>query len=254
MKQIILFYWFNDHAILSCIQCWHCVCVAKQCAAEVWWLTHWGRVTHICVGKLTIIGSDNGLSPRRRQAIIWTNDGILLIGPLETNFNEILIEIYTFSFKKMHLKMLSGKWRPFCLGLNVLTTGLDSNFTWMEWIRILSPPRLSVTIRCCIHHGSEWSTWTKHHLAFLILSIFCSPNNGFGCWCLVTWPLEPLFDTMSIDRRTIAWGQWILTWLTAYIRWEIFKGNIVWRTLWSSTVCLQFTYYRYILLYSAMLL
>ena len=44
-------------------------------------LTHWGRVTHICVSKLTIIGSDNGLSPDRRQAIIWTNAGILLIGP-----------------------------------------------------------------------------------------------------------------------------------------------------------------------------
>ena len=42
-------------------------------------LTHWGRVTHICVSKLTIIGSDNGLSPGRRQAIIWTNAGILLI-------------------------------------------------------------------------------------------------------------------------------------------------------------------------------
>ena len=45
-------------------------------------LTHWGRVTHICVSKLTIIGSDNGLSPDRRQAIIWTNAGLLLIGPL----------------------------------------------------------------------------------------------------------------------------------------------------------------------------
>ena len=33
-------------------------------------LTHWGRVTHTCVNKLTIIGSDNGLSPGRRQAII----------------------------------------------------------------------------------------------------------------------------------------------------------------------------------------
>ena len=75
---------------------------------------------HICVGKLTIIGSDNGLSPGRRQAIIWTNAGILLIGPLGTNFNEIFIEIHTFSFKKIHLKMSSGKWRPFCLGLNVL--------------------------------------------------------------------------------------------------------------------------------------
>ena len=43
-------------------------------------LTHWGRVTHICVGNLTIIGSDNGLSPGRRQAITCTNAGILLIG------------------------------------------------------------------------------------------------------------------------------------------------------------------------------
>ena len=33
-------------------------------------LTHWDRVTHICVSKLTIIASDNGLSPGRRQAII----------------------------------------------------------------------------------------------------------------------------------------------------------------------------------------
>ena len=76
-------------------------------------LTHWGRVTHIRVGKVLIIGSDNGLAPGRRQAIILTNAGILLIWPLGTNFSEILIEINTFSFKKMHLKMSSGKWRPF---------------------------------------------------------------------------------------------------------------------------------------------
>ena len=76
-------------------------------------LTHWGWATHICVGKLTIIGSDNGLSPGRRQAVIWTNAGILLIGPLGTNFSEILIGIETFSFTKMHLKMSSAKWRPF---------------------------------------------------------------------------------------------------------------------------------------------
>ena len=82
--------------------------------------THWGRVAHKCVSKLTIIGSDNGLSPGRRQAIIWTDAGILLIGPLGTNFSEILIEIYTFSFRKIHLKVSSGKWQPSCLGLNVL--------------------------------------------------------------------------------------------------------------------------------------
>ena len=78
-------------------------------------------MTHISAGHLTIIGSDNGLSPGRRQAIIWTNAGILLIWLLGTNFSEILIEIHILPFKKMHLKMSSGKWRPFCLGLNVLT-------------------------------------------------------------------------------------------------------------------------------------
>ena len=84
-------------------------------------LTHLGRVTHICVSKLTIIGSDNGLSPGRRQAIIWTNTKILLIRTLGTNFSEILIAIHVFLFKKMPLKMSSAKWRPFRLGLNVLT-------------------------------------------------------------------------------------------------------------------------------------
>ena len=124
----------------------HCVthgaaglCVGRWCAAglcacrlgcieghlcnmcsEIAPLTHWGRVTHICVGKLTTIVSDNGLSPGRCQAITWTNDGILLIGPLGTNFSEILIEIYTFSFKKIHLKMSSGKCWSSYLGLSVL--------------------------------------------------------------------------------------------------------------------------------------
>ena len=82
--------------------------------------THWGRVTHICVSNLAIIGSDNGLSPGRRQAIIWTNAGILLIGPIGTNFCENWIEIPTFSFTKMRLKVSSAKWRSFRLGLNVL--------------------------------------------------------------------------------------------------------------------------------------
>ena len=112
-------------------------------------LTHWGRVTHICVGNLTSIGSDNGLSPGQRQAIIWTNAGLLLIGPLGTNFSEILIEILTFSFKKMRLKVSSAKRRPSCLGLNVLThlsldkmaamsqTIFSDAFSWMNLLFIL---------------------------------------------------------------------------------------------------------------------
>ena len=101
------------------------------CELHISALTHWGRVTHICVSNLTIIGLDNGLSPGRRQAIIWTNVGQLLIGPLRTNFSEIIIEILTSSFKKMRLKVSSGKWRPFCVGLNELTKSLQWSVQYM---------------------------------------------------------------------------------------------------------------------------
>ena len=75
-----------------------------------WWSNHhWFRF--------------NGLLPGRRQAIIWTNVGILLFGPLGINFSEIAFEILTCSFKKMWLKVLSAKWRLYCLGLNVLKVG-----------------------------------------------------------------------------------------------------------------------------------
>ena len=107
-------FWIN---VLQNVHVTRCYSFDELCGVT---LTHWGRVTHICVRDLTSIGSDNGLSPGRRQVIIWTNAGILFIGPLGTNFSEILIEILTFSFKKMRLKLSSGKWRSFCLGLNVL--------------------------------------------------------------------------------------------------------------------------------------
>ena len=81
-------------------------------------LSHWGRVTHICGSKLTIVGS--GAKP--------LFPGILFIGPVGTRFSEILIEIYTFSFKKMHVKMSFGKWLPFCLGLNI--------YIFFRWINL----------------------------------------------------------------------------------------------------------------------
>ena len=93
-------------------------------------LTHWGRVTHICISKLIIIGSNNGLSPGWGQAIIWTSAGLLSIGPLGTNFSYILIKLQNFSVMKMHLKMLSAKCRPFCLGLIVLR---PDDIKWCHW-------------------------------------------------------------------------------------------------------------------------
>ena len=61
------------------------------------YLTHWGPVKYICVGKLNIIGSDNGLSPGRRQAINWNKTGILLIRNIATNFSDIFnVFLYIF--------------------------------------------------------------------------------------------------------------------------------------------------------------
>ena len=67
----------------------------------------------------------HGLSPIRHQAIIWTNVGLLSIGPLGKNFSVILIKIQTFSFTKMYLKLSSAKWRPFCPGGNELRHELE---------------------------------------------------------------------------------------------------------------------------------
>ena len=106
-------------------------------------LTHWGRMTHICVGYPTIIGSQDDLSPDLRQTIIWTNAVMLLITPVGTNFSEILSEIQTFSFNKMYFKKSFVKWRPYCLGLNV-------------WSMIHIPQRpLSCTIEARWHHYSD---------------------------------------------------------------------------------------------------
>ena len=133
-------------------------------------LTHRGRVTYICVGNLTIIGPDNGLSPGRRQAIISTNAGILLIGPCGTNFSEILIGIHTFSFKKIHLKMSSTKFRPFCLGLNVFiqwsicaSPGLNNN--------ILIPWQMAPTLQTICSNSVSWMKvvwfWFEFHWSWL---------------------------------------------------------------------------------------
>ena len=73
---------------------------------------------HIYISNLTMIG----MLPARRRAIVWTNVGILLIWPLKTNFNEMLIKIHIFSLKKCIWKCCLRKRWPFCLCLNMLNT------------------------------------------------------------------------------------------------------------------------------------
>ena len=127
------------------------ICIICSC-----YLTHWGRVTHICVSKLTIIGSDNVLSPGRRQAIIWTNAGILLIRTLGTEFSEILGIIHAFSFKKMHLKMSSA------IEVYLVSTSIDNHSC-----QVLSSYFLQIllieTTQCglCVKTTSCWRLSTR---------------------------------------------------------------------------------------------
>ena len=59
MFYYLLIFYFQSFCVLSLIP----ITILKV-------LTHWGQVTHICVSKLSSIGSDNGLSPGQLQAII----------------------------------------------------------------------------------------------------------------------------------------------------------------------------------------
>ena len=96
-------------------------------------------MTHICVSEPTSTGSDNGLSPGRRQANFWTNAGI--------NFSEIVIEIQLFSLRKMRLKLSSAKRQPFCLGHNVLN---------VRWWRGLDPSSSTIVLT-----GPQWWIVTR---------------------------------------------------------------------------------------------
>ena len=83
------------------------------------------------VKHLSIHANVNSLRPSdayyfRRWLIAWTGPSHypnhcwnIVNWTLKINFSEIVIKIHTFSFKKIHLKVSSGKWRPLCLDLSV---------------------------------------------------------------------------------------------------------------------------------------
>ena len=82
-------YW--EFKVWSAFHLCHCISICNRHP-----LTHWGQVMHICVSKLTIIGSDNGLLSGWGQAIILTSAGILLTGPLGINLWNINKNSYIF--------------------------------------------------------------------------------------------------------------------------------------------------------------
>ena len=120
-------------------------------------LTPWGRVTHIWASKLAIIGSDNGSSPDRRQAIIWTNDGILFIGPLGTNFNEILIKS---KFIYFHSRECS--WNCHEIGGHFISASMCLRTAWDRfYVRTLH----KLDCKCPI-------SWIKYSMAPIVALVF----------------------------------------------------------------------------------
>ena len=143
-------------------------------------------MTHICVSKPTTIGSDNGLSPGRRQAIIWSNAGILLIGTEGRNLSEILIEIHIFSLKNAF-----------------------ENIVW-EMAAILSRPQ------CVNMKSNMYAKWR-------IVACFASNRYLNHCWFIVYWTRGNTFhwhlkkvQQRSLTKRTLEMSSKILVMLHWY--------------------------------------
>ena len=123
------------------------------------------------VGNITIIGSDNGLSPGQCKAIIWTSAGIFLIWTLGTNFNEISIKFHTFSFKKMHWKMSAILSRPRCFMIT------SAHLTHLPRV-----PHICVSELC-----QHWFRWW--------LVAWSVPSHYLNqCWLIVSWTLTNKFQ------------------------------------------------------------
>ena len=133
--------------------------------------------------KWISIGSGNGLSPARCQAIIWTNAELLSIGPLGTNFSQIVIVIQTFSFKKMS----SAKWWPFCLGEDESNSSLSHSGKWA----------IRNTVPCCCHLVK---------IPHKIQSIACPLYQAMGC---ILW-VRTLIYTLPQSPQLYMWYHVIL--------------------------------------------
>ena len=81
---------------------------------------------HICIGNLTIIGSDNGLLPGRHQVIIWTNAGELVIEALGTNFSEIFNQNYNIFSQGNAFENVVRK--------------LEAILSWPQWVNDIARP------------------------------------------------------------------------------------------------------------------
>ena len=140
----------------------------------------------------------------------WINCGSLSIEPSETSFNEISIKLQQFSFWKIDLKMSSAKWRPLCLGLNVLI-----RFENAEGVSRLRQPRVgNDNINFFIRFTApKMIIWWRHQMkTFSALLALCegnSPVTGeFPSQRPVTRSFDVFFDLRlnnRLNKPSIRW-------------------------------------------------
>ena len=165
--------------------------------------------------ELAIIGSENGLVPLWHQAIIWTNDDILLIRPWGTYSNEILFKIQKFSLKKIHLKISFVKWWPFCLGLNMLILGLLWNFL-ISCRPFWKMPSAKNCLRSQIIHKIIEATetrWRHQMESFPALRVICAGNSPVSSQFPAQRPVTRSFDVFFglLLNKLLSkqwWGWW----------------------------------------------
>ena len=154
-------------------------------------------MTHICVDELTIIASDNGLSPGRRQAIIWTNAGILSIEPLGINFSEMTSILSRPQCVKYHDISISDRGLAslnlcVCIIVIYLVNGMCTNEQNIPDI---------LTLFC-------WIDLRKHKQKYFLLSCLNSETN---CWNNSSWKAETLlfYTTNSMaPYEIVTKGAW----------------------------------------------
>ena len=136
-----------------CNMATQCVMMPKETTTvSLAQLHNWILLTHIYVTESCSTASDNGLSPIRHQAIIWTNAGLLSTVPLGTIFSEISMKKQNFSFTKVHLKYRLRN---------------DSHFVqgrWFKWKpKPNSPQGLEILTHDAGYHSVFIPTWHWHH-------------------------------------------------------------------------------------------
>ena len=180
-----------------------------------------GRVVHICISKLTNIGSDNVLSSGWRQAIIWTNVRILLVGLKGTNFSEIVIEILSLFFKQMRLRRSSAKLRQLYLGLNVLSLWrimvvLDylhvwrTSYIWALWsIQMFTSPLFQITLHLLntvLFSGIQSSPKALNPLSWTVPGKFDWSDSH--CKHDIVNKTEPIFTGLMENCHNLKSNRW----------------------------------------------